>query len=93
MKWLLVVMAAVFVQACATDPCARRDRFFSSRCVGTDVAYTPDATCKARISRCSDAQKAAFEAYVACLETANQCSLEVVARCARAHPGAVNLAC
>jgi hypothetical protein len=88
-----VFLFALLAPGCATDLCGRRDAFFARTCVGTDVAYTPDAMCKERIEHCSPEQRAAFAAYVGCLEEANRCSMEVVASCARRHPGGVNLSC
>ncbi|MEM1024269.1 MAG: hypothetical protein AAGD10_01505 [Myxococcota bacterium] len=87
------LLLALLASACATDICARRDAFFARSCVGTDVSYTPDAMCRERIEHCSVEQREAFAAYVQCLETANRCSMEVVASCARRHPGGVNLSC
>ncbi len=94
MTRLLLVLSALFaLEACATGLCERKDRFFETTCGGTDVVYTADPQCEARIEGCSPAQKAAMSAYLECLEGANECSLAVVARCAEAHRGGVNLSC
>jgi hypothetical protein len=88
----MLMLTAVTLAGCA-GLCERRERFFQSRCAGSNVAYTPDGTCEDRIRDCSDEQLALMDAYVKCLESAQVCSMEVVARCAQAHPGGVNLAC
>lgn len=90
---LAVVVCSWCLGACAAGLCERRADFFAERCAGTDVVYTPDPACPEKIASCSPQQKAAMGAYVSCLEAANECSLAVVARCAEAHPGGVNLAC
>lgn len=83
----------LIASGCAAGLCERRAQFFQTRCTGTDVVYSPDPECPAKLEGCSKAQLALFEAYVACLEQANQCSMAIVAQCARKHPGGVNLAC
>ncbi|MGF1508674.1 MAG: hypothetical protein ACFB9M_04130 [Myxococcota bacterium] len=92
---LLVGAALVSLElaACATGLCERRERFFEERCSGSGLAYSPDVSCPAKIRHCTEAQLQAMDAYVSCLERANRCSMEVVAQCARAHAGGVNLAC
>lgn len=94
MRTFLALFAlAGALAGCAAGLCERRADFFSSRCAGTDVAYSPDPYCEQKIESCTPAQKAQMEAYVGCLESANQCSLAIVAQCAEQHPGGVNLAC
>lgn len=88
----IILISATFL-GCAAGLCQRRADFFTRQCSGTDVVYNPDPQCEAKIEHCSEAQKAAMDAYVSCLEQANECSLAVVGRCAEAHPGGVNLAC
>jgi len=90
---LPLIAAATALSGCAAGLCERRADFFARNCAGTDVAYSPDPYCEEKIENCSPAQKAQMDAYVHCLESANQCSLAVVARCAEKHPGGVNLAC
>jgi len=91
--WLAAALVSAVLGGCAAGLCERRAQYFSQRCTGTDVTYSPDPGCKAKIASCTEPQKAAMDAYVSCLEAANECSLQVVARCAEAHPGGVNLAC
>ncbi|HJL40208.1 MAG TPA: hypothetical protein RMG48_02820 [Myxococcales bacterium LLY-WYZ-16_1] len=90
---LFLTVVTVLGAGCAAGLCERRARFFETRCSGTDVSFDGDPMCKARLEGCSKAELAPMEAYVACLEEAEQCSMAVVAECARAHPGGVNLAC
>jgi hypothetical protein len=90
---LIVVALATTLSGCAAGLCERRADFFAQQCAGTDVAYSADPYCEQKIEDCTSAQKAQMDAYVSCLESANQCSLAVVARCAEKHPGGVNLAC
>ena len=88
-----IVLLPLALEACASSMCERRDDFLRNRCAGTSVNYTGDATCEAKIARCSDAQKAQFEGYVSCLESQEICSLEALAACAEKWPGGVNLSC
>lgn len=77
--------------ACA-NLCARKQSWFDRTCRGTDVAHS-DPLCEDNLDKCTPGQKAAFQAYVECLEANNQCSLEIVSACAARHPGGVNLMC
>ncbi|NJK90280.1 MAG: hypothetical protein HC923_13445 [Myxococcales bacterium] len=88
-----VSLLFVATSGCAAGLCERKTKFFSGRCAGSEVVYTPDPSCEAKIEACTAAQKAQMEAYVSCLERANICSLAVVGQCAEQHPGGVNLSC
>ena len=77
---------------CATL-CDRKEAFFANNCSGGSVTWSPDPTCEARTKNCTPGQKAAFRAYVECLETQKECSLEAMGRCQKQHPGGVNLTC
>jgi hypothetical protein len=87
----LLVLVIFGCSACA-NLCARKSSWFDRTCAGTDVAHS-DPMCEHNLDKCTDGQKAAFEAYVECLEANNQCSLDIVAGCASRHPGGVNLMC
>lgn len=78
---------------CAASLCERKEAFFANNCAGGSVTWSPDPTCEGRTKNCSPAQKAAFQAYVQCLEAQNECSLEAMGRCQKQHPGGVNLTC
>ena len=88
-----VLIAPFVLGACASSLCERRDDFLRNRCAGTSVTYTGDPLCEANIANCSDAQKAQFAGYVACLENQKICSLEALGTCAEKWPGGVNLTC
>ena len=90
---LPLFVALLSLEACASSLCERRDDFLRNRCAGTSVTYTGDPMCEANVANCSDAQKAQFAGYVACLESQTICSLEALGRCAEQWPGGVNLAC
>jgi hypothetical protein len=49
--------------------------------------------CESNFGKCTEVQKAAFRAYVECLEAQNQCSLDIVQSCAARHSAGVNLMC
>ncbi|MBK6684894.1 MAG: hypothetical protein IPG45_10555 [Deltaproteobacteria bacterium] len=96
MKLLLVptlALASLLVACGGPNLCARKHAFMSSRCTGGDVTYSEDTACENKIKSCNPGQLAQMEGYVACLEGANQCSLDVMARCAEQYPGGVNLYC
>lgn len=90
---LVAVFVSLFCASCAAGLCERRARFFERQCAGTEVVFDKDPTCRDRIEGCSDLQRQQMDAYVSCLEASNQCSMAVVAQCAQAHPGGVNLSC
>lgn len=97
MKLLLLastMAATLLLTACGgQNLCQRKHNFMSSRCTGGDVTYAEDALCENKIKNCNAGQLAQMEGYVACLEAANQCSLDIMARCAEQYPGGVNLYC
>lgn len=92
-KLVLPLLAFSFITTtgCA-NLCVRKQNWFDQTCRGTDVAHS-DPMCEHNLDKCTEGQKAAFEAYVMCLEANNQCSLDIVAGCAAQHPGGVNLMC
>lgn len=97
MKKLSIALLFAFLTAgsvsCAASLCERKDSFMTRTCSGGTVTYTPDVLCEEKVKRCNEGQLAQFRAYVSCLESAGICSLEVISKCAEAHPGGVNLAC
>ena len=90
---LVFSLLAVGSISCAASLCERKHNFMSSTCSGGDVTYSPDVLCEEKVKRCNEGQLAQFRAYVSCLESAGICSLDVISKCAEAHPGGVNLAC
>jgi hypothetical protein len=89
----MALLLAVVLGGCSANLCQRKHNFMSSRCVGGDVTYSEDTSCESKIANCKEGQLAQMEGYVACLEGANQCSMDVMARCAESFPGGVNLYC
>lgn len=96
MKLLHAIALSAFVATtlagCSASFCKRKDNFFRNRCAGA-VAYNGDPMCESFMEKCTDAQLAAANAYVTCLESINQCSLDAVSQCAAQHPNGVNLMC
>lgn len=96
MKKLLLAMSlfSMFaVSACASNYCQRKDAWMSKTCVGGDTTWSPDPTCEANLENCDEGHLAQANAYVACLESHNTCSQDIIAQCAAQHPGGVNLQC
>lgn len=87
----LLGLALLGTSACA-NLCVRKQNWFDHTCRGTDVAHS-DPMCEHNLDKCTPGQKAAFQAYVECLEANNECSLAIVSACAARHPGGVNLMC
>jgi hypothetical protein len=87
------VLAALSISACASSPCARKEKWLASHCAGTDVAWSHDATCESSIKNCDQGHLAQIEGYVSCLESQNVCSLDTMNACQSQYPGGVNLVC
>jgi uncharacterized protein with NAD-binding domain and iron-sulfur cluster len=83
---------ALLSAGCAPNLCQRRSTAMG-KCAGTDVTYRPDELCEANLERCPAGNIQQFEAYVMCLESMAQCSLDTVNGCAARYPGGVNLMC
>jgi hypothetical protein len=96
MKKLLFVsslLSMLALSACASNYCQRKESWLKNTCVGTDVTWSHDATCENALENCDEGHIAQANAYVACLEASNVCSLDVMAACQAKHPGGVNLQC
>jgi hypothetical protein len=89
----LTLISMFALSACAANFCERKEKWLASHCVGGDVTWSPDPTCEAALENCNEGQIAQANAYVACLEAQNVCSLDVMGACAQQHPGGVNLQC
>jgi hypothetical protein len=95
MRGLLAAFSiASFLSACSgPNACVRKDRWFQSRCAGTDVAYSPDPNCEFNLEHCDVGHVQQFNSYVSCIESQNVCSLDAINSCQQQFPGGVNLMC
>lgn len=91
---LALVVCGLLLGACAGPGlCERKARYLTRTCSGTSVAVSIDPTCKRKIERCTPGQLTQMEGYVSCLESAGECSLDVMRACQERFPGGVNLVC
>ena len=91
----LSALAPICIASCKSSLCERKDRWLERNCTSgaTDVTWSPDPTCEAKVETCNAAQMRQFEGYVRCLEASKVCSLDVMNSCGQQFPGGVNLFC
>jgi hypothetical protein len=91
----LALFAPTLITSCKASLCERKDRWLERHCTSgaTDVTWSPDPTCEAKVETCNQAQLKQFEGYVRCLESSKECSLDVMSACGQQFPGGVNLFC
>ena len=87
------LILSVSVAGCAANLCERKNSWMENNCAGTDVTYTPDTLCQHNLDNCSGPKLKIFDAWVNCLESLNECSLEALNKCNQKYPGGMNLQC
>lgn len=91
---VVLLATGLGLAGCASVPslCERKARYLTTQCQGK-LSVAPDPYCEQSIKNCGSGHLAQMEGYVACLEAADECSLDVMRNCQEKFPGGVNLSC